>query len=183
MYGEPSSVFRYLSPSAITCETSGWKARKPSNSTPPGTYGTSTSLMAPVMARYEPKKAQPAVNADGSDKASALVVGITATVVACVCSSVASVYLEKILVESKPSVWVRAAKPGPTDHSAQLSQCIQCIQCTTAPWVPQVRNVQLCLFTIPIAVATALRFAHHDAQLYTEPLHGFGGLVWAAIAM
>ena len=135
-------------------------------------------LMAGAAMVQEPKKGGKK-GAEASNRG--LVLGITATVFACVCSSVASVYLEKILVESKPSVWVRAAKPGPTDHSAQLSQCIHCIQCTTAPWVPQVRNVQLCLFTIPIAVATALRFAHHDAQLYTEPLHGFGGLVWAAI--
>lgn len=54
----------------------------------------------------EPKKSSPV--ADGS--ASGLMVGITATVVACVCSSVASVYLEKILVESKPSIWVRNAQ-------------------------------------------------------------------------
>merc|ERR1719252_332089 len=58
----------------------------------------------------EPKKAAPSVNADGSASSSALVVGITATVVACVCSSVASVYLEKILTESKPSIWVRNAQ-------------------------------------------------------------------------
>merc|ERR550514_890451 len=58
----------------------------------------------------EPKKAQAKVNADGSTSSSALVVGLTATIVACVCSSVASVYLEKILTESKPSIWVRNAQ-------------------------------------------------------------------------
>ncbi len=41
------------------------------------------------------------------DKASKLYLGIGATVVACLCSSFASVYLEKILTESKPSIWVR----------------------------------------------------------------------------
>lgn len=50
------------------------------------------------------------MNSDGSASASSLVVGLSATVVACVCSSIASVYLEKILTESKPSVWVRNAQ-------------------------------------------------------------------------
>jgi len=44
------------------------------------------------------------------DKASKLYLGIGATVVACLCSSFASVYLEKILTESKPSIWVRNAQ-------------------------------------------------------------------------
>jgi UDP-sugar transporter A1/2/3 len=55
----------------------------------------------------EPKKSAPTVGADGKLNASALLVGLSATVVACVCSALASVYLEKILTESKPSVWVR----------------------------------------------------------------------------
>lgn len=45
-----------------------------------------------------------------TSSASAFVLGVSATIVACVCSSVASVYLEKILVESKPSIWVRNAQ-------------------------------------------------------------------------
>ena len=67
-------------------------------------------LSAGAAMVQEPKKAQPIVNADGSSSASALFIGVTATVVACVCSSVASVYLEKILTESKPSIWVRNAQ-------------------------------------------------------------------------
>ena len=67
-------------------------------------------LSAGAAMVQEPKKAAPKVAADGSSAASALVLGLTATVVACVCSSVASVYLEKILTESKPSVWVRNAQ-------------------------------------------------------------------------
>ena len=67
-------------------------------------------LTAGAAMVQEPKKAAANVNSDGSAAASALAVGLTATVVACVCSSVASVYLEKILVESKPSIWVRNAQ-------------------------------------------------------------------------
>lgn len=67
-------------------------------------------LTAGAAMVQEPKKSAPSVQADGSSSASALVLGLTATVVACVCSSVASVYLEKILTESKPSVWVRNAQ-------------------------------------------------------------------------
>ena len=67
-------------------------------------------LSAGAAMVQEPKKASPRVNADGSSSASDLIIGITATIVACVCSSVASVYLEKILTESKPSIWVRNAQ-------------------------------------------------------------------------
>lgn len=67
-------------------------------------------LTAGAAMVQEPKKAAPTVQADGSSTASGLVLGLSATVVACVCSSVASVYLEKILTESKPSVWVRNAQ-------------------------------------------------------------------------
>lgn len=97
----------------------------------------------------EPKKSNPSIRADGSSGASALVVGITATVIACVCSSVASVYLEKILVESKPSVWVR--------------------------------NVQLCIFTIPIAWVGTLMVEDKYMKEDGTPLHGFNAIVWAAI--
>lgn len=67
-------------------------------------------LSAGAAMVQEPKKSSPSVAADGSTGASALLIGIGATVVACVCSSVASVYLEKILTESKPSIWVRNAQ-------------------------------------------------------------------------
>lgn len=97
----------------------------------------------------EPKKSSPAIRADGSSGASQLVIGISATVVACVCSSVASVYLEKILVESKPSVWVR--------------------------------NVQLCIFTIPIAAVGCLMVEDKYIKEEGTPLHGFNAIVWAAI--
>jgi len=97
----------------------------------------------------EPKKSSPSIAADGSAEASALFIGIAATVVACVCSSVASVYLEKILVESKPSVWVR--------------------------------NVQLCIFTIPIAWAGTLMVEDKYIEEDGTPLHGFNAIVWAAI--
>ena len=106
-------------------------------------------LTAGAAMVQEPKKAAPNVNADGSASASALVVGLTATVVACVCSSVASVYLEKILVESKPSIWVR--------------------------------NAQLCLFTIPIAFIGTRMVEDKYIKEDGTPLHGFNGIVWAAI--
>jgi len=67
----------------------------------------------------EPPTHKPGSTTSAEDDSWSFTVGVGATVVACVCSSVASVYLEKILIESKPSIWVR--------------------------------NVQLCLFTIPIA--------------------------------
>ncbi len=57
-------------------------------------------LTAGAAMVQEPKKAGPVA----SSSSSGLLIGLTATIVACVCSSVASVYLEKILVESKPSV-------------------------------------------------------------------------------
>jgi len=106
-------------------------------------------LSAGAAMVQEPKKAKPSVAADGSSTASALMVGISATVVACVCSSVASVYLEKILTESKPSVWVR--------------------------------NAQLCIFTIPIAWVGTLMVEDKYIKEDGTPLHGFTGVVWAAI--
>jgi len=106
-------------------------------------------LSAGAALVQEPKKASPAIGVDGDYKASALFIGITATVVACVCSSVASVYLEKILVDSKPSVWVR--------------------------------NVQLCIFTIPIAWIGTLMVEDKYIKEDGTPLHGFNGIVWAAI--
>jgi UDP-sugar transporter A1/2/3 len=78
------------------------------------------------------------------------VLGISATIVACVCSSLASVFLEKVLTTSKPSLWVR--------------------------------NIQLCLFTIPIAYSGT--YAVDDAGAAAgDWLHGFTNVVWATIAM
>ena len=70
---------------------------------------------------------------------------------ACLCSSFASVYLEKILTESKPSIWVR--------------------------------NAQLCIFTIPIAFAGTLMVEdkYMRESGLSGMLHGFNGVVWAAI--
>jgi len=59
-----------------------------------------------VMVQDPPK---PKADGDTSSVGS-LYLGIGATVVACLCSSFASVYLEKILTESKPSIWVRNAQ-------------------------------------------------------------------------
>jgi UDP-sugar transporter A1/2/3 len=67
-------------------------------------------LTAGAAMVQEPKKVKPAANPDGATSASTLMVGLAATILACVCSSVASVYLEKILTESKPSIWVRNAQ-------------------------------------------------------------------------
>eukprot|EP00316_Scyphosphaera_apsteinii_P020300 CAMPEP_0119341796 /NCGR_PEP_ID=MMETSP1333-20130426/103286_1 /TAXON_ID=418940 /ORGANISM="Scyphosphaera apsteinii, Strain RCC1455" /LENGTH=357 /DNA_ID=CAMNT_0007353867 /DNA_START=144 /DNA_END=1217 /DNA_ORIENTATION=- len=50
---------------------------------------------------------EPKTGGANSSPNSGFLIGVAATVVACICSSVASVYLEKILVESKPSIWVR----------------------------------------------------------------------------
>jgi uncharacterized membrane protein len=73
-------------------------------------------LMAGTIMVQEPPGA-PKVQDDADvigaadDKAVKLYLGIGATVVACLCSSFASVYLEKILTESKPSIWVRTTLP------------------------------------------------------------------------
>jgi len=61
-------------------------------------------LTAGTVLVQEPKKETAKA---GAADAAAFTLGIAATLTACVCSSVASVYLEKILTESKPSIWVR----------------------------------------------------------------------------
>ena len=122
----------------------------------------------------EPKKTSP--TASGS--ASGLAIGIAATVVACVCSSVASVYLEKILVESKPSIWVRplcAPAPLPFPVASPPHRALR------VPLLWQVRNAQLCIFTIPIAWAGALMVEDPYMKEDGSPLHGFNRVVWAAI--
>ena len=113
----------------------------------PHQWGALAILMAgTVLVQEPPKKME---GAEGDLRASALFVGVSATVVACLCSSFASVYLEKILVESKPSIWVR--------------------------------NAQLCLFTIPIALAPCLAMDDPYMKEDGSMLHGFTGLVWASI--
>ena len=78
------------------------------------------------------------------------VLGFAATIVACVCSSLASVFLEKVLTTSKPSMWTR--------------------------------NLQLCIFTIPIAYSGT--YAVDDAGAAAgDMLHGFTNIVWAIVAM
>ena len=102
----------------------------------------------------EPPKASATTGASttaASSERSLFFFGVAMTVVACLCSSFASVYLEKILIESKPSIWVR--------------------------------NLQLCIFTIPIAFSATLlggedKFATEDGSM----LHGFGWAVWASVA-
>jgi UDP-sugar transporter A1/2/3 len=79
--------------------------------------------MSGTVLVQEPPTRKPSSAASAEDDGWSFIVGVGATVVACVCSSVASVYLEKILIESRPSIWVR--------------------------------NVQLCIFTIPIAFSGA----------------------------
>jgi len=69
-------------------------------------WGALVLLMAGTVLVQEP----PAKGGGGADSSAGMMVGIGATVAACVCSSVASVYLEKILIESKPSIWVRNAQ-------------------------------------------------------------------------
>ena len=64
--------------------------------------------LRPISAHLEQEP--PAKGGGGADSSAGMMVGIGATVAACVCSSVASVYLEKILIESKPSIWVRNAQ-------------------------------------------------------------------------
>jgi len=64
-------------------------------------------LMAGTILVQDPPKAS---KDQATGSASTLFVGVAATVVACLCSSFASVYLEKILTESKPSIWVRNAQ-------------------------------------------------------------------------
>ncbi|KAL1495500.1 hypothetical protein AB1Y20_016865 [Prymnesium parvum] len=105
-------------------------------------------LTAGTILVHEPKKSS-AARSETSESTAAFTLGIAATLTACLCSSVASVYLEKILVESKPSIWVR--------------------------------NVQLCLFTIPIAWMST--YFVEDAYMKEDgtPLHGFNAVVWAAI--
>jgi drug/metabolite transporter (DMT)-like permease len=66
-------------------------------------------LMSGTVMVQDPPKQQ--VGADGEATGGSVYLGIGATVVACLCSSFASVYLEKILVESTPSIWVRCP-PG-----------------------------------------------------------------------
>lgn len=63
-----------------------------------------------IMVQEPPKVQEGADDGAAAESASKLYVGIGATVVACLCSSFASVYLEKILTESKPSIWVRNAQ-------------------------------------------------------------------------
>ena len=114
----------------------------------PHQWGALAILMAgTVLVQEPPKKKDGAESADL--RASTLFVGVTATVVACLCSSFASVYLEKILTESKPSIWVR--------------------------------NAQLCIFTIPIALAPCLAMDDPYMKEDGSMLHGFTGLVWASI--
>ena len=70
-------------------------------------WGALLLLMAGTALVQEPKKDGAKA---GDAGASGFAIGVGATVVACVCSSLASVYLEKILTESKPSIWVRNAQ-------------------------------------------------------------------------
>ena len=99
-------------------------------------------LMCGTLLVQEPGKARKA-NDDSS-----FALGFGATIVACLCSASASVYLEKILVELKPSIWVR--------------------------------NMQLCIFTIPVAfVGTAL--SGDDVAIRDGLTHGFNSVVWTAI--
>lgn len=103
----------------------------------PHQWGALLLLMAGTVLVQEPPTLKPSSAGSAEDDGWSFIVGVGATVVACVCSSVASVYLEKILIESKPSIWVR--------------------------------NVQLCIFTIPIAFSGA----HHRS--HAGPL-GQGGV-------
>ena len=101
-------------------------------------------LMAGTLLVQEPAKPKQS----GIAGASNFMVGFTATIAACLCSAAASVYLEKILIESKPSIWVR--------------------------------NIQLCIFTIPVAFVTTALSAD-DVAIREGPTHGFNSVVWTAI--
>ena len=71
-------------------------------------WGALILLTAGTVLVQEPSKA--AAAPDPSTGYSSFVIGVGATITACLCSSFASVYLEKILTESKPSIWVRNAQ-------------------------------------------------------------------------
>jgi UDP-sugar transporter A1/2/3 len=98
----------------------------------PHQWGALLLLMSGTVLVQEPPTRKPSSAGADGDESWSFIVGVGATVVACVCSSVASVYLEKILIESKPSIWVR--------------------------------NVQLCIFTIPIAFSGAHRTEQENGK-------------------
>ena len=102
----------------------------------PHQWGALLLLMAGTILVQEPPTRKPSSAASAADDSWSFTVGVGATVAACICSSVASVYLEKILIESKPSIWIR--------------------------------NVQLCIFTIPIAFSGMLRAGARGVRLCSK---------------
>ena len=146
-------------------------------------WGALLLLMAGTALVQEPKKDGAKA---GDAGASGFAIGVGATVVACVCSSLASVYLEKILTESKPSIWVR---------NAQL-----CIFTIPVAWsatrvvddkfmhedgnVRRRRAIRAAQFgprNSGRAIRAQFSAQRCDASPVRQMLHGFNWVVWAAI--
>ena len=152
-------------------------------------WGALLLLMAGTALVQEPKKDGAKA---GDAGASGFAIGVGATVVACVCSSLASVYLEKILTESKPSIWVRNAQlcifTIPVAWSAtrvvddKFMHEDGNVSAAAAQFGPRNSWPRNSGGAIPgRAIRAQFSAQRCDASPVRQMLHGFNWVVWAAI--